>query len=80
MTQEWVASGVPLWATLIDEGLFVVASIIFVVGSFDFFPSASFDQYVEGCQLFIIGSIIYLGLACFATYEISKEATLSGKP
>eukprot|EP00965_Chrysotila_dentata_P021436 710127-Pleurochrysis_carterae.AAC.4 len=47
MVNEWVSMGVPLWATLIDEFLFVVASVIFIFASFDFYPSASYAQYVE---------------------------------
>ena len=80
MVDDWIASGVPRWVTLMDELLYVLASLIFVVGSIDFFPGVDFAKYVEGCQLFIVGSLIFLGLAVFATYEIVTDARLASKP
>ena len=74
LMDKWIAAGVPRWLTLTDEILFLLASLIFLKGSFDFFPGTPFPQYVEGCQYFIVGSVIYLGLAVFATYEISADA------
>ena len=74
-----IASGLPRWVTLIDEMLFVFASLIFVYGSFEFYPTVAFPQYVQGCQLFIVGSLIYLGLAIFAAYEIIEDARLANK-
>ena len=37
MAQAWISAGVPRWITLVDELLFVLASLMFVAGSFDFF-------------------------------------------
>ena len=74
LADEWIASGLPRWVTLIDEGLFVVAAAIFVWGSFDFYPNRSYADYLEGCELFILGSLMQLGLALFATYEIVEDA------
>lgn len=74
----WIAAGVPRWLTLTDEFLFLGASLIFVAGSFDFFPGTPLPKYFEGCQLFIVGSVTYLALALFATYEIVADARLEG--
>ena len=77
---RWVANGGPRWATLLDEMLFVLGSLIFVVGSLDFFPDVPFPRYVEGCELFIIGSAIYLALSLFAVYEIFEDAKRASRP
>ena len=77
---KWVAAGLPQWVTLLDEILFLTASVIFLIGSFYFYPGVPFEQYVLGCQLFIIGSMIFLILALFASYEIVTDARLSAKP
>ena len=79
LAADWIASGLPRWVTLIDEALFVVASGIFIRGSFDFYPSATYAVYLEGCELFILGSLMQLGLALFATYEIYEDARRSGR-
>ena len=76
----WVAQGVPRWVTLVDEFLFLVASVIFLIGSFDFYPGTPFVQYVQGCQLFIVGSMIYLVLAVFAAFEIVSDSRLASRP
>ena len=59
---RFVANGGPLWFTLLDEFLYLVASVIFLIGSYDFYPGVPFVKYVEGCELFIIGSAIFLAL------------------
>ena len=64
--------------TLIDEMLFVFASLIFVYGSLSFIRPSPFRN-AQGCQLFIVGSLIYLGLAIFAAYEIIEDARLANK-
>lgn len=79
LADDWIASGLPRWVTLIDEALFVVAAAIFVRGSFDFYPSATYSVYLEGCELFILGSLMQLGLAFFTTYEICEDARRSGR-
>jgi len=79
LTNDWIASGMPRWVTLIDELLFVVAAAIFVRGSFDFYPSATYSVYLEGCELFILGSLLQLVLALFATYEIVEDARRSNR-
>ena len=56
MADEWVANGAPRWVPLIDEALFVLASLIFILGSLCFYPDVPFAQYVEGCELYIVGS------------------------
>ena len=70
LATEWIDAGVPKWVTLIDEALFVLASAMFVRGSLDFFPGVSAARYLEGCQLYVIGSTIYLLLALFAAHEV----------
>lgn len=77
---RWIASGGPRWATLLDEGIFVLGSLMFVVGSYDFYPGTPFPKYVEGCELFIVGSLLFLGLSLFAAFEIFSDAKLTGKP
>lgn len=67
---RWLAAGAPRWFTLVDEALYFVASILFVVGSFDFFPGTSLANYVTGCELFIIGSAIFLALALVSAFQI----------
>lgn len=79
LAQAWIDSGVPRWVTLVDELLFVVASLIFVAGSLDFFPTAPFEKYIEGCELYVAGSALYFALALFATYEIVEDARLSSR-
>ena len=59
LASEWIDAGVPKWVTLIDEALFVLASAMFVRGSLDFFPGVSAARYLEGCQLYVVGSTIY---------------------
>jgi len=76
---ELIAAGLPRWATLLDEGFFLIASLMFVYASFDFYPGVPFTKYVEGCQIFVIGSIIYLALAVFGLYEIFEDARLAGR-
>ena len=80
MKGQFVENGGPLWMTLIDEVLYVVAALIFVIGSYDFYPGVPFVKYVEGCELFIIGSAIFLGLALFNGFEIYYTSKLSRKP
>lgn len=80
LAQSWIGAGVPKWVTLLDEVLFVLASAMFVRGSLDFFPDASAQSYLEGCELFMAGSAAYLWLAVFAAYEVVEDARLSGKP
>jgi len=75
LASEWIDAGVPKWVTLIDEALFVLASAMFVRGSLDFFPGVSAARYLEGCQLYMVGSTIYLLLALFAAHEV-LHATL----
>lgn len=75
LASEWIEAGVPKWVTLIDEALFVLASAMFVRGSLDFFPGVSAARYLEGCQLYVVGSTIYLLLALFAAHEV-LHATL----
>jgi len=75
-----MAAGIPRWVTLIDEALFVIASIVFIKGSLDFFPDVPIQKYVEGCEFFIGGSAVYLILAVFATYEILEDARLGQHP
>ena len=77
---RFVANGGPLWFTLLDELLYLVASVIFLVGSYDFYPGVPYVKYVEGCALFIIGSAIFLGLSLYNGYEIAADAKLAGKP
>ena len=79
LAADWISQGIPRWITLIDEALFVLSSAIFVEGSLDFYPGVPFPKYIEGCELFIIGSILNVGLAAFAGYEIFAEARLVGK-
>lgn len=79
LARRWIQAGGPRWVTLLDEVAFFGASVIFIVGSFDFFPGTPFAQYVEGCELFIIGSAIYLALSLFAIYECVQDASLAGK-
>lgn len=80
LAQSWIEAGVPKWVTLLDEVLFVAASAMFVRGSLDFFPDASAQSYLEGCELFFAGSAAYLWLAIFNAYEVIEDARLSGKP
>ena len=80
LAQSWIDRGVPKWVTLLDEVLFVAASAMFVRGSLDFFPDASAQSYLEGCELFMAGSAAYFWLAVFAAYEVMEDARLSGKP
>ena len=70
LASEWIDAGVPKWVTLIDEALFVLASAMFVRGSLDFFPGVNAARYLEGCQLYVVGSTIYLLLALFAAHEV----------
>ena len=79
LTERWIASGVPRWLTLTDEVLFVVASAMFIRGSFGFFPGASVAEYIEGCELYEIGSVVYLALSVFALWEIFEDARLTGE-
>ena len=79
LTERWIASGVPRWLTLTDEVLFVVASAMFIRGSFGFFPGASVAKYIEGCELYEIGSVVYLALSVFALWEIFEDARLTGE-
>ena len=79
LAQKWIESGVPRWCTLIDDALFVVAGLVFVVASFGFFPGASEAEYVRGCELYVLGSVMYVGLATWATYEILEDSRLSGQ-
>jgi len=79
MAADWIMRGVPRWVTLVDELLFVVSSLIFVRGSADFFPGTPLAQYIEGCELFIIGSVLNVGLSIFAVFEIFSDARLCGK-
>ena len=44
---------------------------MFVRGSLDFYPGVSPALYLEGCQLFMVGSTIYLLLALFAAHEVN---------
>ena len=44
MALEWITNGVPRWVTLLDEVVFVVASLVFVAGSFDFYPGVEFEK------------------------------------
>ena len=69
----------PRWLTLTDEALFVVASATFIRGSFGFFPGASVAEYIEGCELYEIGSVVYLALSVFALWEIFEDARLTGE-
>ena len=46
------------------------ASAMFVRGSLDFYPGVSAARYLEGCQLYVVGSTIYLLLALFAAHEV----------
>ena len=80
MAEEWIESGVPKWVTLVDELLFVLASAAFIRGSYDFFPGMPFERYVEGCDLFVGGSSVYLALSCFAAFEIIEDARISKTP
>ena len=80
MADSWMASGVPRWVTLVDEVFFVLASVVFIFGSVAFFPGVPIDKYIEGCELYIGGSAVYLGLAVFATYEILEDARISQRP
>ncbi|KAL1522320.1 hypothetical protein AB1Y20_017312 [Prymnesium parvum] len=80
MDADWISRGVPRWVTLLDEVLFVCSSAIFVEGSRDFFPDSPFPQYVEGCELFIVGSALNVALALFRAYETFVDAKLNGKP
>ena len=74
-----IAAGWPRWATLIDEVLFVVASVMFIKGSFGFFPGASAASYIEGCELFEFGSFLYLACSLFALWEIREDARVTGR-
>lgn len=80
MNAYWISQGVPRWVTLIDEALFVVSSIIFLIGSNDFFPDTPFQKYIEGCELFIVGSALNALLALFGVYEIVADSKLNGRP
>lgn len=80
LAASWIQAGVPKWVTLIDEALFVAASAMFVRGSLDFYPDVSMTRYLEGCQLFTVGSVIYLLLAIFAAYEALENAKLTRTP
>mmetsp|Transcript_34080 Transcript_34080/g.69692 ORF Transcript_34080/g.69692 Transcript_34080/m.69692 type:complete len:393 (-) Transcript_34080:160-1338(-) len=73
---RWLAAGGPRWATLLDEALFLAGSLLFVAGSFDFFPGTPLPLYVEGCELYIVGSAIFLGLALYSAFEIWEDAKL----
>ena len=53
---------------------------MFVRGSFDFYPGVSAARYLEGCQLFMTGSTIYLLLALFAAHEVLEDARLNRTP
>ena len=77
---RWLAAGGPRWVTLLDEAFFVLGALIFLVGSFDFFPGVPFAQRIEGCELFIVGSVIFLGLSLFNAFEIAEDAKLANKP
>ena len=77
LARTWIENGLPKWVTLVDEALFLLASIMFVVGSFSFFPGVPEKTYVEGCELFVVGSAMYVGLAVFTSYEILEDARLS---
>ena len=77
---RWLSAGGPRWVTLIDEALFVVGAAVFLIGSYDFYPGLPFTRYVEGCELFIIGSAIFVGLSLFAAFEIFEDAKLAGEP
>ena len=48
---------------------------MFVRGSLDFYPGVSAARYLEGCQLYVVGSTIYLLLALFAAHEVLYTAT-----
>ena len=52
------------------EPLPLQASAMFVRGSLDFYPGVSAARYLEGCQLYVVGSTIYLLLALFAAHEV----------
>jgi len=80
LASEWIDAGVPKWVTLIDEALFVLASAMMVGGSLDFFPGVSAVRYLEGCQLYVVGSTIYLLLALFAAHEVLEDARLNRTP
>eukprot|EP00947_MAST-08B_sp_MAST-8B-sp1_P004598 g4598.t1 len=57
----------------IFEGLFVLASALFVVGSFFFWPeedeAISRANFVLGCRLFDVGSIIFAVLSLYSVVE-----------
>ena len=78
MTAQWIYNGVPRWITLLDEALFVVASALFIWGSYGFIPGSSIEEYIDGCELFIVGSVLLFGLALFGLYEIFEDAKLAG--
>ena len=80
MAREWIQNGVPRWVTLLDELIFVLASIVFIFGSYAFFPGRPFEDYVTGCELYVLGSAAYFGLAIFAVYEIFEDARIAGRP
>ena len=52
--------------------LWLQASAMMVGGSLDFFPGVSAVRYLEGCQLYVVGSTIYLLLALFAAHEVCQ--------
>ena len=79
LAKTWIDAGIPKWVTLVDEVLFVIASVMFVRGSFDFLPGTSPQDYLDGCTLFIIGSMVYLALALFEAYERAEDAKLQGR-
>ena len=79
LVSKVIDAGAPRWVTLLDEAFFLLASLMFVYASFDFYPGVPFAKYVEGCEIFIVGSIVYLALALFGIFEIVEDARLASR-
>lgn len=55
------------------EAIDILGALVFLVGSICILPNQTFDVFLAGCILFIIGATIYLGLSLFTLYEALRE-------
>mmetsp|Transcript_124123 Transcript_124123/g.386549 ORF Transcript_124123/g.386549 Transcript_124123/m.386549 type:complete len:264 (+) Transcript_124123:45-836(+) len=63
------------WCAYLLEGLDILGGLLFVAGSVCFLPVFSHQLHVflTGCALFVIGSLLYLGICTFSLAESVRE-------